>query len=213
MKAMGPRFGTKPGAVFGNGRPGLHCSQRGRRLANNNDRRVRRTRHLLEAALLSLLKEKEFDSIAVSEILQRADVGRATFYTHYDNKEDLLESGFDGLLAVLREERRVEPSLAPGQLSFSHHLLAHAHEHRAIFPSLTSEHGGPFLQHVLRRLLLRLVQDELDAPAASHSPSKRWRTCSNASPPPHCSATGRYHRKRMPSSERTPCAPSACWVE
>src|SRR5690349_3955430 len=67
------------------------------------DRRVERTRQLLEAALLSLIKEKEFEAISVQEIIDRANVGRATFYAHYDNKEDLLESGFDGLLTMLRE--------------------------------------------------------------------------------------------------------------
>jgi AcrR family transcriptional regulator len=62
-------------------------------MSKTKDRRVERTRQALEAALLSLLKEKEFGAISVQEIIDRANVGRATFYSHYDNKEDLLESG------------------------------------------------------------------------------------------------------------------------
>src|SRR5579885_1231524 len=102
-------------------------------MAKKPDRRVRRTHELLEAALLSLIKEKEFDAISVQEIIDRANVGRATFYAHYDNKEDLLESGFDGLLETLREHQR-QARLNGGVIedrlfAFSHHLLAHAAEH------------------------------------------------------------------------------------
>ncbi len=46
------------------------------------DRRVRRTRESLHKALISLALEKHYDSISVQEVLDRADVGRSTFYTH-----------------------------------------------------------------------------------------------------------------------------------
>lgn len=54
------------------------------------DRRIQRTRQALQAALLDLTKEKEYDDISVEEITERANVGRATFYLHYTDKEDLL---------------------------------------------------------------------------------------------------------------------------
>jgi AcrR family transcriptional regulator len=53
-----------------------------------------RTRHSLRNALLILIKEKEFDSISVEEITERANLGRATFYLHYKDKEDLLLDEF-----------------------------------------------------------------------------------------------------------------------
>ena len=136
-------------------------------MAKKPDRRVQRTQQLLEAALLSLIKEKEFDAISVQEIIDRANVGRATFYAHYDNKEDLLESGFEGLLADLKERQREARSRAGSgeeQLfAFSHHLLAHADEHRAIFPAMVSRRGGALIQHLLRRLLLRVVREDVKA--------------------------------------------------
>src|SRR5579884_1423278 len=129
------------------------------------DRRVRRTHELLEAALLSLIKEKEFDAISVQEIIDRANVGRATFYAHYDNKEDLLESGFDGLLETLREHQRAaRTGRADGNerfFAFSRHLLTHAHAHREIFPAMISERGGALIQHLLRRLLLKVVREDV----------------------------------------------------
>ena len=52
------------------------------------DRRVRRTRGRLRAALGSLLHERPYEDIAVKQILARADVGRSTFYAHFDDKDD-----------------------------------------------------------------------------------------------------------------------------
>lgn len=54
------------------------------------DRRVRRTRDRLREAMVALSREKPFGDIRISELLARADVGRATFYAHYRDKEDLL---------------------------------------------------------------------------------------------------------------------------
>jgi AcrR family transcriptional regulator len=56
---------------------------------SNPDRRVQRTRKLLQDAFGQLIREKGYDAITVQDILDRADVGRATFYAHYQNKEDL----------------------------------------------------------------------------------------------------------------------------
>jgi AcrR family transcriptional regulator len=52
------------------------------------DRRVQKTRGLLLEALVSLIHEKSYDSIAVKEILHRANVGRSTFYMHFPGKWD-----------------------------------------------------------------------------------------------------------------------------
>ncbi len=135
------------------------------------DRRVQRTQYLLEQALLSLIKEKAFDAISVQEIIDRANVGRATFYQHYDNKEDLLESGFKGLEARLMERQREAlsegGSLDHRLFAFSHELLAHAHEHRDFFPAMVGKRGGAVLQHVLRRLLLALVREDVKTIAAA----------------------------------------------
>jgi AcrR family transcriptional regulator len=58
------------------------------------DRRIMRTRQALRAALMQLIQEKGFDSISVEEITDKANLGRATFYLHYKDKEDLLLEEF-----------------------------------------------------------------------------------------------------------------------
>jgi AcrR family transcriptional regulator len=53
------------------------------------DRRVRRTRDMLKQAFMELLEEKDYDSISVLDVVERANVGRATFYLHFTGKDDL----------------------------------------------------------------------------------------------------------------------------
>src|SRR5687767_2937303 len=64
---------------------------------NKIDRRIQRTCQALRAALLELIKEKGYDSISIEEITERANVGRATFYLHYKDKEDLLLEEFSAM--------------------------------------------------------------------------------------------------------------------
>lgn len=62
------------------------------------DRRIQKTLKLLREALVSLIAEKPYDSIVVKEILDRANVGRSTFYTHFRDKDELLSSGIHDML-------------------------------------------------------------------------------------------------------------------
>lgn len=59
------------------------------------DRRVQKTLKLLQDALISLISEKGFESVSIQEILDRANVGRSTFYFHFGNKYELLHSCFE----------------------------------------------------------------------------------------------------------------------
>jgi AcrR family transcriptional regulator len=61
------------------------------------DRRINRTRSLLTDALIALVLEKGYEAVTVQDIIDRANVGRSTFYAHFENKEQLLLSGHGGL--------------------------------------------------------------------------------------------------------------------
>lgn len=61
------------------------------------DRRIRRTRKLLQVALISLLRRKPLAKIQIKEIVEEADVSRPTFYQHFETKENLLFSLMDDL--------------------------------------------------------------------------------------------------------------------
>ena len=63
------------------------------------DRRVQRTRELLESALIELIGERGYDAITIQDIVDRANVGRTTFYMHYSGKEKLFMSCHEGILS------------------------------------------------------------------------------------------------------------------
>lgn len=58
---------------------------------SSQDRRITKTRKAIYAAFLQLLNQKDYESITVQEIIDLADVGRSTFYSHYESKELLLD--------------------------------------------------------------------------------------------------------------------------
>ena len=66
-----------------------------------HDRRSQRTRQLLSTAFVQLLREKGYSAITVSDIIERANIGRSTFYSHYRDKDELFVSEMDRVIEVL----------------------------------------------------------------------------------------------------------------
>lgn len=94
-----------------------------------DDRRSRRTKLSLQHALVQLILEKRYDAITVQDILDRADVGRSTFYAHFTDKEDLLISSYQNVFRWLQkrleegDSKRIAPTLDLFQHIQSHHQL------------------------------------------------------------------------------------------
>ena len=88
------------------------------------DARVRRTRDALGDALVALMQEKPFETITVQDVLDRAKVGRSTFYTHYSDKDDLLmsdaEEFFESVSLLLSLRGDKSDRVFPVQEFFSH---------------------------------------------------------------------------------------------
>jgi AcrR family transcriptional regulator len=88
------------------------------------DARVRRTRDALGDALVALMQEKPFDTITVQEVLDRAQVSRSTFYSHYSDKDDLLmsdaEEFFEAISMALSAHGDKSHRVFPVQEFFTH---------------------------------------------------------------------------------------------
>ena len=93
--------------------------------AETMDRRRRKTRAAIFSALDGLLEEKDYDSITVSNIIDRADVGRTTFYDNFETKDDLLDQLCQSLFDHVAESASAENSR--GGEVFDH-LLWHLKE-------------------------------------------------------------------------------------
>ncbi len=72
-------------------------------MSKSADPRPARTRALLLSALFELIQEKRWERIRVQDILDRSGVGRSTFYSHYDNKFDLLTGEMPTLTMTISE--------------------------------------------------------------------------------------------------------------
>lgn len=94
------------------------------------DRRVQRTRELLQKALIELIRERGYDAITIQDIVDRANVGRTTFYLHYNSKDELLMNCHEaivsefhfGPLHPLSREELLSPEAPPGMVSAYRHL-------------------------------------------------------------------------------------------
>jgi AcrR family transcriptional regulator len=60
------------------------------------DRRTERTRHALRSAFVELVLTRGYDAVTVADIIERANVGRSTFYLHYAGREALLQQSLEG---------------------------------------------------------------------------------------------------------------------
>lgn len=74
------------------------------RATKKTDRRTQRTKHSLTHAMVDLVTEKRFDDITVQNLIDRADIGRSTFYVHYRDKEDLFQRNWERFLDFCVEQ-------------------------------------------------------------------------------------------------------------
>ena len=132
------------------------------------DKRILRTWQALKNALLELMVEIGYEKTTVQRILERAGVGRATFYVHYRSKEDLLRRSLDGPGQHLAEEwkpaclgRVQESHRGSVLLGFTLPFFRHLDSHRRLYHSMVGHESGLVVERQMRRLLADLVKPEV----------------------------------------------------
>jgi len=132
------------------------------------DLRVRRTRKLLQKALIELTIEKGFADVTVRDITERAMVNRSTFYRHYLDKYDLLSQYMEGLSELIDSQdgeapwadRPDQPPDQPpaGLVRILKHVQANADFYRVMLgkkgdPALCAESFRRFIDKQFRRMV------------------------------------------------------------
>jgi AcrR family transcriptional regulator len=111
-----------------------------------HDRRVKRTQNLLAKALIALSLEKGYEAVTIRDITERADIGYATFFRHYHDKDALLHDVLDVVLAeligLLHPSAQDSDPIATGTLIFSY-----VQDHSEIIRVLLSSRGSSSLLH------------------------------------------------------------------
>lgn len=125
--------------------------------APEEDRRVRRTKKLLREALVTLTLARGWDKTSVTDVCERADVGRSTFYLHFADKEDLLLSGFDDLHHALASH----PHAGNEPFSFALALVTHAEENTRLYRALVGRKSGHAVQRRFRDTVIKVIAGEL----------------------------------------------------
>lgn len=103
------------------------------------DRRVARTHNMLLEAMIALLGKYDWNDINVQQICDKADIARSTFYSHFENKQELYDFGFARLEAHIQNavaEKATGRSLDENRkFGFLPELLDHIKQHQPIFCS------------------------------------------------------------------------------
>lgn len=113
------------------------------------DRRIQKTLSALRDAFFELVLSQSYDEITVSDIIQKANVGRSTFYQHFKSKDDILVTSMSHLLGILASS--IEQDEHPEDLLW---LMEHFWQNRQFAPRVFS---GTARRQVVAALAERLA--------------------------------------------------------
>lgn len=130
------------------------------------DRRQKKTRRAIYAAFEELMAEKHYQQVTVAQIIEQADIGRSTFYAHFETKDDLLEDMckemfdhiFEGVNEYCVTHAELQTADLAGKLA---HLLYHLRDsHSGVCGKLVRE-GEPHFTNYFEQQLSVLFEHEL----------------------------------------------------
>jgi len=124
------------------------------------DRRTRRTRAVVQDALIRRMFSGRYDRITTAALIKEADIGKSTFYEHYRSKDDVLLAVIDPLFTPLAEAAVGRGGLIPLRT-----ILDHIWEQRALGRALFE--GAPMVR--LQRKLAGMIEERLDEASAAQA--------------------------------------------
>jgi AcrR family transcriptional regulator len=124
------------------------------------DRRVSRTQRALKVALTDLILDKGYEAVTVQDIIDRADVGRSTFYAHYVDKDELLLAVFADLEVPAPEPSSWAPDDPP--FAWTLQLFRHVGTGKRVLRAVAGTRSGAMARQETERWLDGLARAELD---------------------------------------------------
>ncbi len=130
-------------------------------MKKKEDRRINRTRKLMHEALMALIVEKGYEAVTVQDILDRADVGRSTFYAHYRDKDELLLSEFDHLRTLFEQQQQSLLAAKHGghgpEFNMILELFRHTGQHHKLYKAIAGKQSGEMILKYLHRYLYNML--------------------------------------------------------
>lgn len=127
------------------------------------DRRIQRTRKLLQDALLELILEKGYDAITVQDIIDRANLGRTTFYAHFEDKENLLHSELEDLQGIFDQHLASQPVPTESPWKITLLMFQHAQSHYKLYKALVGRRGNNALISHISSYISTLIQEHINS--------------------------------------------------
>ena len=129
------------------------------------DRRILRTRQALFEALLDLMLEKRYADISVRDIVEQANIGRATFYLHYKDKDDLLTSNLEAMFVDIAARIRplLRQAIMGGQPLPSEIIFREAQQNAPLYRMILTGQGGSAVWHRLYQTITDLYREVIQA--------------------------------------------------
>src|SRR5947209_2357434 len=128
------------------------------------DRRVKRTQHLLARALIALTLEKGYEDVTIRDITERADIGYATFFRHYHDKDELLKDVLDVVLKELVD--LLSPAIPDADPTIVGTLLfRYVQEHSEVMRVLLRSHS--LLQRIIGAVAQNIAGEHTPLPDSS----------------------------------------------
>jgi len=133
-----------------------------------NDRQSQRTRQALGDALVELMMEKGYDAVSIKDIIEHANIGRSTFYSHYADKDELFASQMDRLVDLLSQH--VPYELSSGNPYFpSLGLFQHIKQQWKLYKILAWGSGVDVLTKHLQKSMSEKIEQRLLASGQAYA--------------------------------------------
>ena len=126
------------------------------------DRRQKKTRDAIFSAFVELLSNQKYENITVQDIIDRADVGRSTFYAHFETKDNLLDALCSGIFDHIFQGEICDYQNSSHTLEEKlSHILWHLREHKRDVSGLLSSDSGELFVQYMKKYISTLFESHI----------------------------------------------------
>ena len=122
------------------------------------DKRIQKTKRLLLDSFVSLIIERGYANVTVQDIIDKAKVGRSTFYSHFENKEQLLKG--DNMARLLLQNKILTHASNHSEINFLR-LYSHVRENKALAEEIFGNETSVMIKNHIQNILVFALQSYL----------------------------------------------------
>lgn len=122
------------------------------------DRRVQKTKRLLLDSFVALIIERGYENVTVQDIIDRSKVGRSTFYSHFENKEQVLKN--DNMARLLFENKILSTTSKKCYINFQR-LYSHVKENKALAEEIFGKQTKAMMREHVHNIMVFAIRSYL----------------------------------------------------